>query len=377
MPACTARSRISPAVMKLSCPTNSPGAYADTRARCSARSKRRAIVLPHGRHRAPAGLPTVAPRASVTTSQRRGAAGPATGLIAQVVLLAVLAGTAGLGAAGWVVGVACAVTIAAALARGLARSPEERLGPASWVTLARATLAVGVAALVADSFTRATPVALLVTLAAVALALDLVDGWVARRTGTATRAGRALRRRGRRLPDPRPQRLRRPRVRRVGARDRSGALRVRGRRVAAAVDARAAAAAPLAQGRRGGAGDRADRRGRRRPAPGAHAGLAARRARRARGVGGRVRLVAVAPPASRRTRAAARARAAAHGRRRGAHGPRRCWSSGPRSSRRTSRAASPRRVRCGSRSSSSSSSPWPSCCPPPRAACWPWSWERC
>src|SRR3954449_7528294 len=38
MPACTARARISPAVMKLSCPTNSPGAYADTRARCSARS---------------------------------------------------------------------------------------------------------------------------------------------------------------------------------------------------------------------------------------------------------------------------------------------------------------------------------------------------
>src|SRR5687768_10145016 len=38
MPTWTARARISPAVMKLSCPTNSPGAYADTRARCSARS---------------------------------------------------------------------------------------------------------------------------------------------------------------------------------------------------------------------------------------------------------------------------------------------------------------------------------------------------
>src|SRR5215212_2440816 len=41
MPTCTARDRISPAVMKLSCPTNSPGAYADTRARCSARSNGR------------------------------------------------------------------------------------------------------------------------------------------------------------------------------------------------------------------------------------------------------------------------------------------------------------------------------------------------
>jgi phosphatidylglycerophosphate synthase len=116
-------------------------------------------------------------------------AGPATGMIAQVLLIAVLAQTAGLGAAGWVVGVASAVTMAAALARGLARDPSERLGPASWVTHARATLAVGVAALIADSFAHDTRVALLVTLAAVALALDLVDGWLARRTGTATALG--------------------------------------------------------------------------------------------------------------------------------------------------------------------------------------------
>jgi phosphatidylglycerophosphate synthase len=64
-----------------------------------------------------------------------------------------------------------------------------RLGPASSVTLLRATFAVGVAALAADSFRRDIPVALLVTLSAVALALDLVDGWVARRTGTATELG--------------------------------------------------------------------------------------------------------------------------------------------------------------------------------------------
>src|SRR5918994_2961509 len=71
----------------------------------------------------------------------------------------------------------------------VARRPDERLGPASWVTLARATLAVGVAALAADSFTHGTPVALLVTLAAVALALDAADGSVARRTGTAAPLG--------------------------------------------------------------------------------------------------------------------------------------------------------------------------------------------
>jgi phosphatidylglycerophosphate synthase len=123
------------------------------------------------------------------TRARLSRTGPATGLIAQVLLLAVLAGTAGLGAAGWIVGVACAVIMAAALARGLARGPGDRLEPASRVTLVRATLAVGVAALTADSFTRDAPVALLVTLASVALALDAVDGWVARRTGTASALG--------------------------------------------------------------------------------------------------------------------------------------------------------------------------------------------
>src|SRR5688572_28444397 len=117
---------------------------------------------------------------------------PATGLLAQALLLAVLVETAGLGAAGWIVGTACAVTMAVALARGLARSSGDRLGPASCVTLARATLAVGVVALAADSFTGDTPVALLVTLAGVALVLDAVDGWVARRTGMTTALGARL-----------------------------------------------------------------------------------------------------------------------------------------------------------------------------------------
>jgi phosphatidylglycerophosphate synthase len=66
---------------------------------------------------------------------------------------------------------------------------KTRMTPAFWVTLARATLALGVAALAAESFAHDIPVALLVTLAAVALVLDLVDGWVARRTGTETALG--------------------------------------------------------------------------------------------------------------------------------------------------------------------------------------------
>ena len=118
-------------------------------------------------------------------------AGPATGLIAQVLLLAALAGTVGLGGAGWVVGVTCGVITNAALARGLSRYRSDRLGPADWVTLARATLAVGVAALTADSFDQPAPVTMLVTLTVVALALDAVDGWVARRNGTTSRWARA------------------------------------------------------------------------------------------------------------------------------------------------------------------------------------------
>lgn len=63
---------------------------------------------------------------------------------------------------------------------------SERWGPACWVTLARAVLAAGVAAL---AVAAAGPAGLVVTLATVALALDAVDGRVARRTGTATAFG--------------------------------------------------------------------------------------------------------------------------------------------------------------------------------------------
>jgi phosphatidylglycerophosphate synthase len=115
--------------------------------------------------------------------------GPLTALIAQVALIAALAGTSrlsgvGLSPVGWVAGVTCGVIMNAALAGGLSRYRVDRLGPADWVTLARATLAVGVAALIAGSFEQPAPLALLVSLTALALALDAVDGWVARRTTT-------------------------------------------------------------------------------------------------------------------------------------------------------------------------------------------------
>jgi phosphatidylglycerophosphate synthase len=123
---------------------------------------------------------------------RAAQSGPVTGLIAQLLLLFALAGTVGLGAAGWAVGVTCAVIMNAALALGISRLHCDRLGPADWVTLTRASLTIGVAALTADSFERPAHVALLVALATVALVLDRVDGEVVRRTGTSSALGAHL-----------------------------------------------------------------------------------------------------------------------------------------------------------------------------------------
>jgi phosphatidylglycerophosphate synthase len=111
-------------------------------------------------------------------------AGPVAGLVAMVGLLAALTATVGLSGLGWVVGLTCAVVVNCATARGLAGSDSGSLGPADWVTLARAMLACGVAALVQDAFLRSSSATALVALAAAALLLDPVDGWVARRTRT-------------------------------------------------------------------------------------------------------------------------------------------------------------------------------------------------
>jgi len=115
--------------------------------------------------------------------------GPVIGLIAQLMLLGVLAGSVGLGVAGWLAGAAWGVATCVILSRGLARSGHDRLGPADRVTLTRATLVGGVTALVADAFDRSVSVPTLVALAGVALILDAVDGWVARRTETVSGLG--------------------------------------------------------------------------------------------------------------------------------------------------------------------------------------------
>ncbi len=119
---------------------------------------------------------------------------PFTALIGQALLIGGLAIAVGLGGVGlsptaWAVGASCGLITNAALARGLSYYRADGLRPADWVTLTRATLAAVVAALVADSFGQPAHVELLVSLAAVALALDAVDGWVARRTRTTATLG--------------------------------------------------------------------------------------------------------------------------------------------------------------------------------------------
>lgn len=113
----------------------------------------------------------------------------AVGACAQLLLLAVLGTTSGLGPAGWLTGLAFTFATWTVLTRALRRSSAGSFGPANCVTLARATLVGGVTALVADSFTSRPPVTVLVALTTVALILDAVDGQVARRTGTASPLG--------------------------------------------------------------------------------------------------------------------------------------------------------------------------------------------
>ncbi|TNC23571.1 CDP-alcohol phosphatidyltransferase family protein [Amycolatopsis alkalitolerans] len=113
----------------------------------------------------------------------------AAGMAAQLLLLAGLGGFIGLGPAGWLTGTAFALVLGVLLASAMHRSRSCALGPADLVTFARAVLVGGVAALVIDRFGTAQPGPVFVALASVALALDAVDGRVARRTGTVSARG--------------------------------------------------------------------------------------------------------------------------------------------------------------------------------------------
>lgn len=115
--------------------------------------------------------------------------GAAIGLVGLSTLLGALAWTVGLSGTGLTVGLVCGVAANGAVVRGLAKDSAVGPGPADWVTLTRATLVCGVAALVADSPFQQPAEPTLLSLAVVALVLDGVDGWVARHTGTASMFG--------------------------------------------------------------------------------------------------------------------------------------------------------------------------------------------
>ncbi|RUL90648.1 CDP-alcohol phosphatidyltransferase family protein [Verrucosispora sp. FIM060022] len=117
--------------------------------------------------------------------------GPQIGMLVQVVLLGGLAATVGLGVAGWLAGLTYGAVTCLALIRALRRAGTPRLGPADWVTMGRGLLVGAVTALIADALIagRPAPTVVLVVLTVVALALDAVDGKVARRTGTVSGLG--------------------------------------------------------------------------------------------------------------------------------------------------------------------------------------------
>ena len=118
--------------------------------------------------------------------------GPLTVLpVVAVLLLALDLGT-GLGAAAWVAGALVAVVTWVLVTAGMRREGLPALGLANRVTLLRAGLVAGVTALVVQSWTADVSRTLVVTLATVALVLDLVDGRLARLRGTVTRLGAAF-----------------------------------------------------------------------------------------------------------------------------------------------------------------------------------------
>jgi phosphatidylglycerophosphate synthase len=110
------------------------------------------------------------------------------GAAAQVALFVGLALYTGLGPSGWLTGIAYLVIGCAALITGLRYYRAPGFSPADLVTMARAVLIGGVTVLIAD-IPEPVPVTTMVTIAAVALSLDAVDGQVARRTGTVSPFG--------------------------------------------------------------------------------------------------------------------------------------------------------------------------------------------
>lgn len=90
---------------------------------------------------------------------------------------------------GWVAVLAYLLVSNALVVRGLRRRRSARFGSANIVTAMRSTIVGVITGLVVASFTAPISIGLLVALVVPALALDAVDGWVARRTGTTSELG--------------------------------------------------------------------------------------------------------------------------------------------------------------------------------------------
>jgi phosphatidylglycerophosphate synthase len=105
-------------------------------------------------------------------------------------LLATLAAAERLAALGWVTGIAVAAAVNVLLARAGQRHGVTDLRLPNRITLLRAMLVAGAAALAADAFPDAhRHTSALVAVATVALVLDAVDGFVARRTDAVSPLG--------------------------------------------------------------------------------------------------------------------------------------------------------------------------------------------
>lgn len=125
----------------------------------------------------------------------------AVGAAAPILLLVELvlgAGGSRLGAWGWIAAIGYLAVSNALLVRGLRRSGANRVGPANLVTSLRSTLVAAITGLVAADLAgslaggataNGIPIPLLLGLVVPALALDGVDGWVARRSGSASELG--------------------------------------------------------------------------------------------------------------------------------------------------------------------------------------------
>ncbi|MGA8044739.1 MAG: CDP-alcohol phosphatidyltransferase family protein, partial [Dermatophilaceae bacterium] len=114
------------------------------------------------------------------------------GLLALGGLLAALAHLVGLDPIAVVIGSACGVVLSAGLVGAASAAGTTGLGPADGVTAVRAVLACGVAALTVELVADRSVTSAILLLAVPALVLDAVDGWLARRTGTATPLGARL-----------------------------------------------------------------------------------------------------------------------------------------------------------------------------------------